>query len=376
MITLAQYLSLFYYPSKNSNTFRDFLNTAKVKINNNMEPLKEYMKRKSIDLEDIKLLFENIQIRTEYLTNFYNTSLRIPETGISITEPPMKIRELNNNKLVNYKNVIRNMFHREILKNTKSGINNVPTYWDVLEDLYKNYIIDYKILTPSSIHYMREGRIGSVYSSLYFRASIMNPYLVYSINKSIFNARRVFTPTLGWCSYFYGFAESGITHYVGIDIIPSVCKKTQAFAKKYPNIQTEIICSPSEKVAENKSLVQKYKGKFDLVFFSPPYFKLELYEGKLQSTTQYPDYQIWLQEYWEKTVELCYAVLEKGGHICYILSGYGSENIHEQYDLIGDMNAITKKYFKYKRTIPLLNKNVHVTEHRDTAEKIIIFVKE
>jgi hypothetical protein len=285
----------------------------------------------------------------------------------------MKANEMNNNSLSQYKNVIRNMFYKEILKNTKSGISGVPTYLDVLEDLYKNYIIDYKILTPSSIHYMKEGRIGSVFSSLYFRASIMNPYLVNSLNKSVFRAKRVFTPTLGWCSYFYGFAESGITHYVGIDIIPSVCKKAEKMAEMYPQIKTEIICSPSEKV--NPSNITG-KGKFDLVFFSPPYFKLELYEGKMQSTTQYPDYETWLIEYWEKTVELCHKVLEKGGHMCYILSGYGSENTKEHYDLITDMNAITKKYFKYRKTLNMMNKNVHVTEHRETAEKIIIFVKE
>ena len=39
------------------------------------------------------------------------------------------------------------------------------------------------------------------------------------------------------------------------------------------------------------------------------------------------------------------------------------------------MNTITKKYFKYIKTIPMHNKNANMTHHRETGEKIIIFVK-
>jgi hypothetical protein len=37
------------------------------------------------------------------------------------------------------------------------------------------------------------------------------------------------------------------------------------------------------------------------------------------------------------------------------------------------MNAITEKYFTYKEMMPMYNKNVHVTAHRETSEKIFIF---
>ena len=59
--------------------------------------------------------------------------------------------------------------------------------------------------------------------------------------------------------------------------------------------------------------------------------------------------------------------------MCYILSGYGPDN---EYDLIGDMNRISQKYFTLKSIQPMSNKNVHVTEHRETDEKIMIFVKD
>ena len=65
----------------------------------------------------------------------------------------------------------------------------------------------------------------------------------------------------------------------------------------------------------------------------------------------------------------------KKGKLCYILSGYGSQNVKEEYDLLHDMNTITKKYFKLVLQIPMINKNVNSTKHRETGEQIMIFNK-
>jgi hypothetical protein len=335
------------------------------------------MKDKNISKEDVKLLFENIENKNEYLTRFYTMSMRVQPEKVHINElKPMKQSKMNNNEDVLFKNIIRNIHFKDILQNTNSGIENNPTYMNMLNDLYKKNVIDYKILTPSAIFYMKEGRLGSVFSSYYFRASIMNPYLVYSLNESILEGTRVFTPTLGWSSYCYGFMESSkIVEYVGTDVIPSVCEKTKMFANMYPNKMSTIYCKPSEDLMKSKQFLTKYREHFDLVFFSPPYYRLELYEGEMQSTEKYKTYEEWLEKYWEKTIQLCYHVLKKGGKLCYILSGYGSENTKEQYDLLGDMNEITKKYFRLKSIQPMLNKDVHVTKHKETDEKIMVFIK-
>jgi hypothetical protein len=374
LLELQDFLDLFV---SKKQTLTEFINNAQVKIGDKLEPLKEYMKRKDIEKSKIKLLFENVVNRNEYLTRFYNLSLRVQSEQLQINEPPMKNKEMNNNIELNYKNIIRNMHYENILKNTKSGMENVSTYMDVLNDLYEKSIIDYKLLTPSAIHYIQKGRIGSVFSSYYFRASIMNPYLVYSLNQSVLKGTKIFTPTLGWCSYCFGFLECPqVIEYVGTDVIPDVCEKTIQFSKKqYPNKNTKIFCQPSENLAKSKSFKTKYKEHFDVVFFSPPYYKLELYDSKNQSTDEYNTYEEWLQKYWEETIKLCYHILEKNGRLCYILSGYGSQNTDEQYDLLKDMNNITKKYFKLKSQQPMYNKDVHVTNHKETAEKIMIFVK-
>ena len=214
-------------------TWSYFLTNYKVETGRTIIPLKKYAKSHEIPVSDLRELFNHIQIREEYLGRFYDTSL-MPLLPLSITEKPMPLSNINNNSEVKYKNIIRNMYYKDILENTKSGINNVKSFLTVLDDLYNNQLIDYKILTPSARFYTKNGRIGSVFSSFYFRASILNPYVIYSLNERILKGTRIFTPTLGWSSYCYGFMECpNVIEYVGNDIIPSVCKKTEKFAHTF-----------------------------------------------------------------------------------------------------------------------------------------------
>jgi hypothetical protein len=382
IIQLKQFLDLFAPKHKKyrSPTLPQFMEIATVRIGNKLEPLSEYMKRKSISAKTIDVLLTNIITRDEYLTRFYNLSLSIRLDKLQIHDSnvgPMKSRHMSNNVEILYKNFIRNIHFHDILQNTTSGIENVPTFLNVLLDLYTKFIIDYKLLTPSATFYINNGRIGSVFSSYYFRASIMNPYLVYSLNQSILHGTRIFTPTLGWSSYCYGFLECpDVVEYVGTDVIPSVCDKTRELAALYTQKRlVDIYCVPSEDLCKDRQFMKKYKEHFDVVYFSPPYFKLEMYEGKEQSTHRYSDYNEWLQKYWEETIKLCSHVLAKRGKMCYILSGYGSQSSKQQYDLLTDMNRIAKKYFVLNSTQQMYNKNVHVSDHRPTDERIMFFTK-
>jgi hypothetical protein len=331
------------------------------------------MKARGISSADMRMIYDHIIHRAEYLTRFWHKSLFFD--SLTIEDKPMPKSHLDNNKFVNYKNVIRNMHLRNILQKTKSGLDVLPSFLDVLLHLYKREIIDYKILTPSAIQYIRDGRIGSVFSSFYFRASIMNPYLVYSLNHNVLKGTRIFTPTLGWSSYAYGFAECPfVKEYVGVDVITDVCSKTAEFMKNYPHIDTTMYCQPSESLLGNRDFIKQYRQHFDVVFFSPPYYELELYPGKNQSTTVYKTYEEWLQGYWLGTLRLCHHVLIKGGTMCYILSSGGGKN---KTNILEDMNTMTKSLFTLRTIMPMYNKNVHVTasSHRETAEKIMVFTK-
>lgn len=375
-VTRSDFIGLFSgYPKM---SWSDFLSNYRVESGRTLIPLKKYAKTHEIPVEDLRVLFNHIENREEYLGRFYDTSLK-PLLPLSIRESPMLLANINNNAEVKYKNVIRNMYYKDILKNTKSGIDNVKSFLTVLDDLYNHRVIDYKILTPSARFYTKNGRIGSVFSSFYFRASILNPYVIYSLNHRLLKGTRIFTPTLGWSSYCYGFMECPhVIEYVGNDIIPSVCKKTEKFARTfYPEKASTIWCEPSENLLTHPAFMRKYKNYFDVVFFSPPYYRLELYPGKKQSTERYQTYEEWLQGYWEKTIQMCWHVLEPGGRLCYIISNY-QESERPNINLVQDMVEITKKHgFAKKGAIrPMWNKTVAVNvDTGDNHENICLFVK-
>ena len=191
VISLKSFLNLFHKKNEVKYTVNNMLTTMTVKVGNKIHRLNKYADMKEIKEESLQLLCDHINTRDEYLTRFYNLSLSIDFSNLVISATdviPMKNNKMNNNQEIRFKNIIRNLHMMDILHKTKSGIENVPTFFDVLFDLYFNRIIDYKLLTPSALHYIQKGRIGSVFSSYFFRASIMNPYLVYSLNQTIFKA--------------------------------------------------------------------------------------------------------------------------------------------------------------------------------------------
>ena len=376
------------------------------------KPLTELVQSGRLKEADLRLMYEQIQNRDAYLSAFYDRSLQVHEKTVVGTvaalslENPMPKSAIDNDKETRYKNVIRNLFYREILEETKSGISNVPSFWTVMTDFYLRGRIDYKLITPSALHYMRENKISSNFSSFYFRASIMNPYLVYSLQEQYFQGERIFTPTLGWGSYLTGFlASPRVREYVGVDVIPSVCRKIEAVGKSVENVKVDIYCKGSEILAKNAAFRRKYAGHFDTVFFSPPYYELEMYAGDAQSVRKYKTYPEWLEGYWRPTMELCRHVLVKGGgaegstnrtnhnslvkgglvkgggaegstnrtnhtglgQLCFIISDY------EGHSLVKDMKAIAvEEGFRFIKKIPMLNKQVNYRE-KDRGEQILFF---
>lgn len=334
-----------------------------------MTPLRQYDK----GIETLRLLYFHVVVdKARYLSSFYRKSLKIPETGLTITDEPME-ETMYNNRRTHYKNIIRNLFLFEILHDTTTELPNLKPYLQVIHDMFVYLHIDYKLITPSALHYMREKQFSSILSAFYFRASIMNPYLVYSLNLSVFHGKRVFTPTMGWCSYLYGFLESPtIIQYTGIDVIPNVCQTARNFSETYyPDRKVSIYCHPSEDCLQLPGFRKQHTATYDTIFFSPPYYRLELYPGSLeQSTTRYTSYTDWLNGYWKGTMELCFQVGKPKCRMCYIVSGY-----HQYQSLVSDMNSITSTMFELETEIPIRNSSVKNTKHHDNLEIAYIWRK-
>jgi len=363
-LSLNSWLRLFTFKPI---TFDAFINTFSVRTNNKLVKLTDVIKKKKMTKADLKILYYFfVENKKTYLTNLYNRSLKIPN-NIDLTQATLS---LNNSHNSQYKNIIRNLYYKDILLYTQTDIKNVRPFLEVIFELYNKNIIDYKLLTPSAIALIKQNKLASVLSGFYFRSSILNPAVIYTLSTKYLKGSKIFTPTLGWSSYMYGFlSDNNVVEYVGTDVIKKVCKTTETLGHKlFPTKKIDIYCSPSENLLFNTKFIKKYKNYFDVIFFSPPYFKLELYRGKMQSTNMYKTYEEWLSQYWEQTINLCQLLLAKNGTLTYIISGY--DNIKK---LNIDMNNITKKYFKYTKRMALTNNNVDFTQHKDTNETIYFF---
>jgi len=366
-ISKNEWLKLFKFKNISYNTF---LNTYKVKYSQSNKLLKNISKEKKLKKDDLETLYFYFVINKKtYLENFFEKSLNI-DYDYDLT----KIKNLSLNNAVNsrYKNLIRNIYYKDLLFYTQTNIKGLRPFLEVIIDLFNNKLIDYKLITPCAISMMKKNIFSSILSGFYFRSSILNPSVIYTLSKKYLKGSKVFTPTLGWSSYMYGFlSDSKITHYVGTDVLKNVCSNTKKLSKKmFPDKTVDIYCSQSELLDKNKIFMSKYRNFFDIIFFSPPYYKLELYRGAKQSTVLYDSYDIWLEKYWEETIKLCKKVLKKNSTLVYIISGYDKNK-----DMNKDMNNITKKYFKYKKKYYLNNTNVNFTDHKKANEVIYIFNK-
>ena len=360
-ISLNKWLKLFDTPKI---SYVKFLEIIKVKKNNNdIVNLKDYKKLSS---KIMKLFYKIIVLnKSIYLTNFYNKSLKVKHTD---TYPLC----ISNNKNIQHKNIIRNLYYKEILKDTDTIQPNLKSFLNVIIDMYKNYILDYKLVTPSVIKLIEKNALSNVLSGLFFRSSIMNPVVPYSLSTHLDYKFKVLTPTLGWSSYFIGMMKNkNLDEYVGIDVIKKVCNNTKNIATTN-KIKNDIYCVPSEDLYKDKTFMKKYNNYFDFIFFSPPYFQLELYKGKNQSTSRYKEYDVWLEKYWRDTVKLCYHTIKKDKLLIYIISGYNDKNNY--INLEKDMNNILiEEGFTYIRTLKMKGSNVGFTSHRKADEKIYIF---
>jgi hypothetical protein len=320
--------------------------------------------------------------------------------------------------------MVRNLFYLELLHLTEAtnSVNSKVSYWKALDNFYNKLTLEDRLMSPSSVKLFLRPK-GTIKKEMgvpkppkgfsgfnselnwhnFFyqlqayqgKASIINPYFVYWILENLFksckNNGRIFTPVLSWGSYLIAFMHSvGWNHYVGVDVMPTVCKKVNFLADYYhglPEIKkllkndrdakkVDIYCKPSEMLAKDPRFLKKYHGYFDLVLVCPPYFDMELYPEGEQSTELYPDYDQWLKEYWEETCKMCYKCCRSGGTFAMIINDYSSLK-GKYYPLTKDMGNIVKKVgFEYKEFYYLFNRTSPLRMNKkERTERLVIFRK-
>jgi len=368
-----------------------------------------------------------VQKRHEYLTHFFHsffdfkdpvaemTWMNGPDIGVKSTGSTKKnalnlTRKEERAGVSMQKNdasrrLIRNLFYKDILDYTRitNSVKSKVSFWQTFDNMYNRLILEDRLFAPSSIDLFlkdKRGKDRSVsgdketnYVTMFYliqnyqpKASILNPYTIYWILDNLLpGTKRLLTPVLSWGSYLPAFMHlPDSEYYLGIDVIPRVCAKTQWLAnwyqsgwpREFGHKEVDVLCQPSESLLDCPDFLEDYGEFFDTVLFCPPYYDMEIYDGGEQSVDTYPDYDSWLEGYWHGTVAMCYLTLRHGGWFAYIANDYYDLD-KNFYPLTEDLGSIASEYFTPYATYTLYNRTSPLrANHKDRSEKLFIYRKD
>lgn len=380
--------NLFFKHNIDINTFADKF-TIQYKEPISLKMYFQKLEKSERHKNDIRLINKDVLIEKLYNefvifaieTNrrFFNAYLK---TNLEMKKNYWTFREimLDNNRISVQKNdaskkIIRNLFYRQLLEYTQitTSLPNKFTLLKTWKRAFNELILDDRYFSPSVVsQYLRNEPIHYFFQQYQPKASIINPYTIYWLLEFYFpklvpETNTIYTPVLSWGSYALAFSHTSTwKHYIGIDVMDSVCEKSKEICEYY--FKNEKTYEISKGISEgNLFIYEKYHEQVDLVFTCPPYFKMEIYyeNSEIQSTEIYTEYFDWLKMYWLKTVENCFHILKKKGIFAFIVGNYTDYKTKKKYDLITDCNQIIQNnlpnlvlinYFELvNRTSPLRN---------------------
>lgn len=262
--------------------------------------------------------------------------------------------------------LLRNISYKGIYKETaKINSNEKDTLLGVFDNLINNKFSVSATVTPKVSEFLSCGNYDSLFAMLRGtanRASIFNPYTYSWILNNVFpDGKKLLSPVLSWVTPVIGVANSKYDELVAIDVIPEVVERAEKLHQYSEGMRNTwfgddgkkgtFYCCPSEKLDERHNFSEKYSEYFDLVFFSPPYYNLEVYSGGEQSHETWKTYEEWLDGYWKPTVELCYKCLKPGSKFSFVIVEDYSELNKKRIPISEDMKRIAEYYFKYDKLI-------------------------
>jgi hypothetical protein len=220
-------------------------------------------------------------------------------------------------------------------------------------------------------------------SGLAYSVSTFKPALAKFIvsNKEIVKPTQnnlVFDYSAGWGARALGVGSVGKQYYA---LDPLTHNKVNNLMSFY-GIAGKVYNGGSERCNSYTEIVKLgLKNKFDTIFSSPPYFTLETYDNKQheQSIVQYPDYQDWLDHYWDKTVENCleYVLSPDSNNRTFVLIMLEK---YKKYNLADDMVSICKsnglvleRVYDFKTSKSHLSGKAKTQQISKNTEKIFVF---
>ena len=237
---------------------------------------------------------------------------------------------LNNyNKSVNMNSVSNYFNERCRMKCKKHNKPKSPIdYFEEIKEKYQSQSKNIKEFREKITYHLWENK----YMCQLFKITVIKHLYHY------FKAKNILDFSAGWGDRLVA-AGSLDVKYTGVD--PSECMKPI-----YNNIIKTLFKDPKKYKMVNKPFekVNLKKEAYDLVFSSPPFFKLEIYEKDniRQSVKQYDDVSQWLNKFLFVVIDKCYTYLKKNGYFCIHISDYS------KFKYVKDMLDYIKNKTKFK----------------------------
>ena len=139
--------------------------------------------------------------------------------------------------------------------------------------------------------------------------------------------------------------------YTGVD--PSECMQP-----KYKEMINFLKPNKGDNYKVHKKGFEDFKVKkdyYDLVFTSPPFFDLEVYENvSSQSIKKFNTLEKWKKNFLFPSIKKSYKALKKGGHLALYINDYYKDG--KKYSYVRDMRKfIDKLEMKYMGTFNWVN---------------------
>ena len=149
----------------------------------------------------------------------------------------------------------------------------------------------------------------SVFNLYQSSISIFKPSLAVEVYYN-FKPNCILDFTMGWGGRLVGACALDIHKYIGIDLNKRLEKPYNEMKNKLIELGTK---TEIQLIFKDALKVDYSKFKYDMVFTSPPYFNIEIYNG-----TKKRNKEDWINNFYNPIFEKTYKHLQKGG--VYILN--------------------------------------------------------
>lgn len=187
-----------------------------------------------------------------------------------------------------------------------------------------------------------------------------------------FKAKDVYDPCAGWGDRLSGFLASSAESYIGTDT------NQHLFLPYYRQIQELNVNDKQVDMFLERAEAFEHQTEYDFVMTSPPYYKVEKYDGLWSSHNKYKKFDAWLEKFLFEMLKNSLTNLKKGGTMCINISDvYADHRVNQICDpmveyMTKDLGATFKGAIGYR-----MRKRVNSKSAGDGvfAEPIWIFTK-